>query len=89
MLSWALHRPVEACSPSIAVGILFHVCQSFCTAREMLVIPKNTDGSQSDVTHSRVFILFELARPHPQHTTLSRDGFGGQGALNVYQGKAL
>ena len=88
MLSWALHRPVEACSPSIAVGILFHVCQSFCTAREMLVIPKNTHRSQSDATHSRVFILLELVPP-PKPTTITQDGFGGAGAPNVYQGKAL
>ena len=37
----------------------------YCCAREMLVIPQNTHRSQSDATHSRVFILFELALLHP------------------------
>lgn len=48
----------------------------FCCAREMLVIPQNTDRSQCDATHSRAFILVELAQPpHPQRPM--KDGFGG------------
>jgi hypothetical protein len=39
---------------------------SWCCAREMLAIPQNTHRSQPDTTHSRVFILFKLARPTPQ-----------------------
>ena len=36
-----------------------------CCAREKLVIPQNTHRSQSDATHSRVFIL-----SHPSRTLL-------------------
>ena len=41
------------------------VMDSPCCAREMLVIPPKTDRSQSDATHSRVFIFFELACSPP------------------------
>jgi hypothetical protein len=61
---------------------------AYCCAREMLVIPENIHRSQSDATHSRVFILLELVPP-PKPTTITQDGFGGAGAPNVYQGKAL
>ena len=58
----------------------------FCCASEVLVIPQNTRRNQSDATHSRVFILFELARAC---AAVMQDGFGGGGAPNVYQGKVL
>jgi hypothetical protein len=46
----------------------------------MLMISKNTHRSQFDATHSRVFILFQLAwDPLPQHTTVTKEGFGGGG----------
>lgn len=56
-----------------------------CSAREMLVSPKKTDRSQSDATHSRVFILFEIAQAHPPTPppTHPYEVFGGRGALNV------
>ena len=40
---------------------------TICSAREMLVIPTNTDRIQSEATHSRVFILFKIAPPSPMH----------------------
>jgi hypothetical protein len=48
--------------------ILLALRASLCCAREMLVIPQNTHRSQSDATHSRVFILFKLVSPHPTPT---------------------
>ena len=52
---------------------------------------QNTHRSQSDATHSRVFILVKPAPaplPLPQHTTVLQDGFG-DGAPNAYPGKTL
>jgi hypothetical protein len=45
-----------------------------------------TDRCQSDATHSRVFIPFNLSHPPPQHTTITQDGFGGGKAPNIGQG---
>ena len=56
----------------------------------MLVILENTHRSQSDATHSRVFILFELAHPHPNNTTVTQNDLVGVGGKsNVCLGKAL
>ena len=41
-----------------------HLSITLCYAREMLVIPKMKGRSQSDTSHSRVFILFKLNHPH-------------------------
>jgi hypothetical protein len=70
-----------------------------CSAREVLSTPlppktpktKNpkTDRSRPNATHSRIFILFELAWGGGQHTSVTKDGVGGGGALNIYWGKAL
>jgi hypothetical protein len=51
------------------------------------VIP-NTHSNQSDATYSRVFILFELSQALSTYHCHA-GWFGGGGALNIYQGKAL
>jgi hypothetical protein len=60
-----------------------------CCAKEMLVIPKKTDRSQSDATYNRVFILFEIAHPHPNTPPSRRTDWVVGEAPNVYWGKAL
>lgn len=63
-----------------------------CWARGMWVIPPKADRSQSDVTHNRVFILFEevwASSPPPPAPPSHRTIFGVGGALNVYPGKVL
>ena len=44
----------------------------YCCARKMLVVPQNTHMRQSDATHSRVFILFELPPALPSVPPSSR-----------------
>ena len=47
----------------------------------------NPDKSQSDVTHSRVFIQFKLAYPCPKHTTITQGGFSVSGSPGYLLGK--
>jgi hypothetical protein len=55
-----------------------------CCTREMLVIPQKAERSQSDATHSSVFILLELTSPQLPNVPLSgKMDLVGRGALNV------
>lgn len=73
--NFQLNNPMFVWWVYLFFSYYFHcaLCSLYCCAREMLVIPKNTDRSQSDATHSRVLILFKLAHtPNttPSHRTL-------------------
>lgn len=53
---------------SEARGNSVTLCAAYrCCAREMLVIPQNTQRSRYDTIHSRIFILFKLARALPTY----------------------